>query len=43
MNINNNEIFFSIKSIFNRLIGKNEMNGGKDKFKIKELEVFQLL
>ena len=43
MNNNNNEIFSDIKSCFNGLKDNYEMNGGKKKFKIKELEVYQIL
>ena len=39
---NNNMISYNIKTMFNGLTDNYEMNGGKNKFKCKELEVFQL-
>ena len=39
---NDNMISLNIKTVFNGLIDNYEMNGGKNKFKCKELEVFQL-
>ena len=43
MNRSDNCICKNIKEYFNGLEDEYEMNGGKDKFKCKELEVFQLL
>jgi len=43
MNNKNNEIFFSIQSMFNGFVDKFEMNGGEREFKCKELEVFKLI
>ena len=43
MQRNDNVIYSLIKEKFNGLNNEYEMNGGKDKFQIKELEVFQLL
>ena len=43
MNRNNNWIGNYIKNNFNELKEVYEMNGGVKYFKIKELEVFQLL
>ena len=42
MKRNDNKIHQSIKTYFNGLQQEYEMNGGESKFKIKELEVFQL-
>ena len=43
MNINKNFIGYKIKTIFNGIKDRYEMNGGKEEFKCKELEVFQLV
>ena len=43
MQRNNNVIYSKIREKFNGLNNDYEMNGGKDKFQCKELEVFQLL
>ena len=43
MSSNNNEIYSNINSKFNGLKDNYEMNGGKNKFKIKEIEVYQIL
>ena len=43
MQRNDNVIYSKIREKFNGLNNDYEMNGGKDKFQCKELEVFQLL
>ena len=43
MHVNENVIFSKIKRKFNGINNEYEMNGGRDKFQCKELEVFQLL
>ena len=43
MNISNNTFRNTIKKHFNGLKENYEMNGGKSKFKIGEMEVFHLL
>ena len=43
MNKNDNKIHSNIKSMFKGFKDSYEMNGGKDKFKCKDLEVFQLI
>ena len=43
MNKNDNRIHFNIKTMFKGFKDSYEMNGGKDKFKCKDLEVFQLI
>ena len=42
MNMDNNNIYSEIKRYFNGIKDKYEMNGGNDKFKCVDLEVFQL-
>ena len=43
MNKDNNKICDYIKNMFQGINDKYEMNGGKNKFKCKDIEVFQLL
>ena len=43
MHVNENVIYSKIKRKFNGINNEYEMNGGRDKFRCKELEVFQLL
>ena len=43
MHVNENVIYSKIKRKFNGINNEYEMNGGRDKFQCKELEVFQLL
>ena len=43
MNHANNKIISKIKQFFNEINSEYEMNGGNKRFKIKELEVFQLI
>ena len=43
MQRNDNYLYSQIKQAFNGLNSEYEMNGGYDKFKCKELEVYQLL
>ena len=40
---NNSNIFNNIQGYFNGFENSYEMNGGQNKFKLNELEVFQLL